>query len=907
MSKELHIALKKAIDDFGTDILKSSKLVSILSDYHAFDIHDPLLTEKKSAILYLAENKYVDKLIDLQKKSDSPWLTEEVLWLEQLCRKYGLQRNTVILVADTIKKSLGLDNGEKLTVDNLSGNSIAKIDRSVMMNKTYVGIDFGTSSTVVSYALLDQNNHLQCETLTLTTKHPDGVVESCDIIPTLVACENGRPIFGPAAEKYKHTKKQGVNIWRSFKMELGEDQGNVYSNSELGPNSKYPILNPKDAARLFFRYLQSRIKDAISKKGLPNDIEYVVSIPASFEANQRQDLLDVLNENGIESDHLSLIDEPNAAFLSYICESIKEKDEIYLPSDKTVNVLVFDYGAGTCDISILGITKERDGVKSENIAISKFAKCGGDDIDHFIAEKYLYPQIREKNDFRGISLRSNEESEIYRRLMAPAELLKIQICENVSLQMTDGKLPIICNSDEIIMHHAGEEIDVRKVGKVELSSPELSYRQFNEAMKVFLNQETRYLTKKNDNYTSVFTNVFSALKKANLSKKDIHYVLLIGGSSKNPYLQYALRHYFEYSTLLIPRNLQTHVSRGAAIHSFIYHTTGRSLINPILSEDILVIIKGEKEKVIIPAGSPIPTPKIAIDDLRIDTDGQKTIEIPFCTGSKDKMLMNMVIDCPDQQYGYHKGDKVRLEIIISPDKLLQGNAWVNTRRYNIKAINPFANKELSTTERKILELTKEINNERTKNGKPSRKSLNALKEVYHHNNMKLEEAELLEEIHDIYPADASYNNISVAYHNAGRYNTALEFIKLAYEESPNSPSIAFNYALDVKNTDEDKYQELLKRCIELDSQDPVHLFEYGRWLTSKGNSSEGKPLIDKAIRIWKDRFDNGHMCEWDYSWFASAADFIGEHSLARDIRVKESELFSKENYYNTNNLINTKQ
>lgn len=797
-------------------------------------------------------------------------------------------------------------DGEKLTVDILSGNSIAKIDRSVLMNKTYLGIDFGTSSTVVSYAILDSNNHLQCETLTLTTKHPDGVIESCDIIPTLVACENGRPIFGPVAEKYKHTKEQGVNIWRSFKMDLGEDQGNIYSNSELGPNSKYPILNPKDAARLFFRYLQSRIKDAIRKNGLPNDIEYVVSIPASFESNQRQDLLDVLNENGIESDHLSLIDEPNAAFLSYICESIQEKEEIYLPSDKTVNVLVFDYGAGTCDISILGITKERDGVKSENIAISKFTKCGGDDIDHFIAEKYLYPQLREKNDFRGISLRSNEESEIYRRLMAPAELLKIQICDNVSLQMSDGKLPLICNSDEKIMHHAGEEIDVRKVGKVKLSSPELSYRQFNEAMKVFLNQETHSLAKKSDNYISVFANVISALKKANFSKKDIHYVLLIGGSSKNPYLQYALRHYFESSTILIPRNLQTHVSRGAAIHSFIYHTTGRSLINPILSEDIIVVIKGEKEKVIIPAGSPIPTPKIIIDDLRIDSDGQKTIEIPFCTGSKDKMLMNMVIDCPDQQFGYHKGDKVRLEIIISPDKLLQGNAWVNTRRYNIKAINPFANKELSTVERKILELTKEINNERTRNGKPTRKSLNALKFVYHKNNMKLKEAELLEEIHDIYPDETSYNNISVAYSNAGIKSKALEFIKLAYEERPNDASVAFNYALDIKNTDENKYQELLKRCIELDNQDPVHLFEYGRWLGNNGNSNDGKLLVDEAINIWKKRFEKGQMKEWDYGWFASAADFIGEHSLACDIRLKESELSTKDSYYNINNLINSK-
>lgn len=804
------------------------------------------------------------------------------------------------------RKMNEIDNN-KLNIDSLSGNTITKIDKSILSNKTFVGIDFGTSSTVVSYAVLDMNNHLQCETLTLSTKHPDGVVESRDIIPTLVACENGRPIFGPAAEKYKHTKKQGINIWKSFKMELGEDLGDKYSNSELGPNSKYPLLNPKDAARLFFRYLQSRIKDSINKLGLPSDIEYVVSIPASFEANQRQDLLDVLNENGIESNHLTLIDEPNAAFLSYICESVREKEEIYLPYGKTVNILVFDFGAGTCDISILGIIKGKDGVSSENIAISKFTKCGGDDIDRFIAEKYLYPQLREKNDFRGISLRTNEEKEIIRRLMTPAELLKIQICEKVSLQMVDGKLPLLCNSEEIIRHHAGEEIEIRKIGKVTLPTPELSYQQFNEAMKVFLNQETRSLSRTNDNYTSIFSNISSALKKAKFTKKDIDYVLLIGGSSKNPYLQYALRHYFDNSTLLIPKNLQTHVSRGSAIHSFIFHTTGRSLINPILSEDILVVVKGDKEKVIIPAGSPIPTPKIIIDDFQVDNDGQKTIEIPFCTGSKEKMLMNMIIECPDQQSGYHKGDKVRLEIIISTDKLLQGNAWVNTRRYNIKAINPFANKELTTYERRILELKKIINNESTKKGKPSLMSLNRLKDIYHKNNMKLEEAELLEDIYELYPHGTSLNNISVAYKEAGITSKAIEFIKRAYDEDPNNSTIAFNYALDVKYTDNQKYQELIKRAIELDNSDPVHLFEYGKWMFSADKKQEGLSIVNEAMRIWQERLNNGKMHEWDYNWYASAADFVGEHSLAAIIREEETKLKVKDQYYNINNLINVNQ
>ena len=48
-SKSLHIALKKAVDDLGTDILKSPMLVNVWTDYHTFDVHDHMLKGKRCA------------------------------------------------------------------------------------------------------------------------------------------------------------------------------------------------------------------------------------------------------------------------------------------------------------------------------------------------------------------------------------------------------------------------------------------------------------------------------------------------------------------------------------------------------------------------------------------------------------------------------------------------------------------------------------------------------------------------------------------------------------------------------------------------------------------------------------------------------------------------------------------
>ena len=124
-----------------------------------------------------------------------------------------------------------------------------------ILNTTFIGIDFGTSTTVVSIATIDKEKYdIKTESIWLNQKLYDGVIMSGEKIPTVIAWYNNQLLVGKGAADLKYQLKKGVNVWYSFKMELGEDLGSKYFSSGLDRNSDTPILNPKDAAKVFFQY-----------------------------------------------------------------------------------------------------------------------------------------------------------------------------------------------------------------------------------------------------------------------------------------------------------------------------------------------------------------------------------------------------------------------------------------------------------------------------------------------------------------------------------------------------------------------------------------------------------------------------------------------------------------------------
>ena len=230
---------------------------------------------------------------------------------------------------------------------------------------TYIGIDFGTSTTVVSLATYNHlSKEIECRSLQLPQKDKFGSEMYGELFPTVIAVNQstGKPIYGQGAYdlKWHPDYTFGVNMWHSFKMELGKDLGPRWYES-----LQSKIKSPQDATKMFFKFLKLSIKKAIESEGLPSKIKYAVSIPASFESNQRKDLMEALAANDIIVDGSLFIDEPNAAFLGYINSG--ETEPIELNEDYNPKVLVFDFGAGTCDISLLEITSDHHGMHSYNL------------------------------------------------------------------------------------------------------------------------------------------------------------------------------------------------------------------------------------------------------------------------------------------------------------------------------------------------------------------------------------------------------------------------------------------------------------------------------------------------------------------------------------------------------------
>ena len=316
-----------------------------------------------------------------------------------------------------------------------------------------------------------------------------GTTNSC-----VAVMEGGEPVVIPNSEGNRTTASVlGISIagerlvGQVAKRQAITNPDNTVSSIKRHMGTDYKVTvagtayTPQEISAMILQKLKADA-EAYLGEGVS---EAVITVPAYFTDSQRQATKDAGKIAGLNV--LRIINEPTAAALAYGMD--KEDDQ---------TVLVFDLGGGTFDVSILELG---DGI-FEVKATSGNNRLGGDDFD----EKVIDWMLVEFKKETGIDLSSDKTA--MQRLKEAAEKAKIELS---TVTTSNINLPFITMNENGPQH-----LDLT-----------LSRAKFNE-LTADLVEKTMGPTRQ-------------ALKDAGLSANDIHKVILVGGSSRIPAVQDAIK------------------------------------------------------------------------------------------------------------------------------------------------------------------------------------------------------------------------------------------------------------------------------------------------------------------------------------------------------------------------------
>jgi len=274
-----------------------------------------------------------------------------------------------------------------------------------------LGIDFGTTRTVVAYA--DRGNYP-------VLSFADEAGDTHDWFPSVVAEHDGELRFGFEALALPETRV------RSFKRLLGSKGKTV----TVGRRT----LDVGDLVARFLGALREaiRTRSSLSDEVRKEPIRSVVAVPANASGAQRLVTLDAFRRAGF--DPIAMLNEPSAAGFEY---THRHRDTL---NSKRDHVVVYDLGGGTFDASLVRMR----GGSHEVLATRGENRLGGDDFDEAIADLVLARAGVAKEALSRAALRAlrDECREAKERLHPSSKKLTIDLEGIADLEGKEVALPV---------------------------------------------------------------------------------------------------------------------------------------------------------------------------------------------------------------------------------------------------------------------------------------------------------------------------------------------------------------------------------------------------------------------------------------------------------------------------------